>query len=116
MAYVTALGAEAEAKPELSAEQKKQLLQAGLKALPDCYSAELDNCFKEPPVQPHVERCDVINAGYDGDWDAMKAAVDALPYCSWSARCPVPGLDWKQVVGGAAFGVAVGLLLGLRGK
>lgn len=87
--------------------QTPDQLSAALAVLPSCYSQQLENCLNAHNANGlPVSQCAAINSGYDADWDAMKAKVDALPYC------PGP----KQAGAGALLlaatgGVVVGVLL-----
>jgi len=77
-----------------------EVLDRGLRALPRCYSKELDDCIAETSFA--LPGCQAITDAYEVDYDAVEAKVDLIPFCS-----PPPRSTLLLWVGG---GIAVGLV------
>jgi hypothetical protein len=82
----------------------------GAEPLP-CYSAEFSACLDER-AGPTVAACDLINRGYELDFDQVDAVVEAMPYCPAPGPLPMQlGYLALAVVAGAGIGIAVGARL-----
>lgn len=95
-------------------------LQAGIDALPPCYSWELHECINPSKVQPPelapFPRCAAVEAAYEADEDGMETAVDSIPFCPHredpEAYLAEPKTNWAMLGATAVLSVALGFFVG----
>jgi hypothetical protein len=89
---------------ETETETTTDIFARAQKALPQCYTPELDACFVENGEASPF--CDVMNKAYDTDYDRMQAMLDEMPVCP----APDPNANLK-LAGVGVLGLAVGVLV-----